>query len=87
LWPFGYILRPFGIFLAVLIHFITFGLLYQEKSGNPAATHQNRTFFLGTEDRHKVHQQKGMTSFQSRQRKKVRPIRLPFIKSGRLSKT
>jgi hypothetical protein len=39
--PFWYILLPYGIFIAVwyfypiLVHFCKFGLLYQEKSGNP----------------------------------------------------
>jgi hypothetical protein len=31
-----HILWPFGIFSPVLVHFIRFGVLYQEKSGNPA---------------------------------------------------
>jgi hypothetical protein len=48
LWPFGifyghlvyfmavwYILWPFGIFYGHLVYFPHFGLLYQEKSGNP----------------------------------------------------
>jgi hypothetical protein len=36
LWPFGIgILRPFGIFYGYLVYFPRFGMLYQEKSGNP----------------------------------------------------
>jgi hypothetical protein len=31
------IFRPFGTFSPVLVHFTRFGVLYQEKSGNPAA--------------------------------------------------
>jgi hypothetical protein len=31
-----HILWPFGIFYPVLVHFTRFGMLYQEKSGNPA---------------------------------------------------
>jgi hypothetical protein len=30
-----FILRPFGIFLDRLLYFPHFGILYQEKSGNP----------------------------------------------------
>jgi polyferredoxin len=30
-----YILCPFGIFVVILVKFSLFGLLYQEKSGNP----------------------------------------------------
>jgi hypothetical protein len=33
--PIWYILRSFGIFVAMLVYFSQFGLLYQEKSGNP----------------------------------------------------
>jgi hypothetical protein len=29
-------LRPFGIFCGNLVHFFIFGMLYPEKSGNPA---------------------------------------------------
>jgi hypothetical protein len=29
-------LWPFGIFYDYLVHFSRFGMLYQEKSGNPA---------------------------------------------------
>jgi hypothetical protein len=38
IWPFGiqYILLPFGRFYGYLVDFIRFGMLYQEKSGNPA---------------------------------------------------
>jgi hypothetical protein len=48
LWPFGmfydhlvcfmtiwYILWPFGIFCVHLVYFSGFGIMYQEKSGNP----------------------------------------------------
>jgi hypothetical protein len=31
-----YILWLFGIFYGYLVHFSSFGMLYQEKSGNPA---------------------------------------------------
>jgi hypothetical protein len=39
--PFGifylhFILWPFGIFVGHLVHFSHFGMLFQEKSGNPA---------------------------------------------------
>jgi hypothetical protein len=30
------ILLPFGIFVVILVYFSRFGMLYQEKSGNPA---------------------------------------------------
>jgi hypothetical protein len=42
LCPFGilyghlYILRPFEIFYGYLVYLSCFGMLYQEKSGNPA---------------------------------------------------
>jgi hypothetical protein len=32
------ILCPFGIFYGHLVFFTRFGILYQEKSGNPAST-------------------------------------------------
>jgi hypothetical protein len=43
LWPFGKFLlkfgifydRPFGLFCVHLVHFSVFGIMYQEKSGNP----------------------------------------------------
>jgi hypothetical protein len=35
------ILWPFGIFSPVLVHLTRFGLLYQEKSGNPALWHSS----------------------------------------------
>jgi hypothetical protein len=35
LWPFGDILWPFGTFCFHLVHFYGFGVMYQEKSGNP----------------------------------------------------
>jgi hypothetical protein len=31
-----YILRPFSVFYGHLVYFFSFGMLYQEKSGNPA---------------------------------------------------
>jgi hypothetical protein len=35
LCPFWYILCPFGYILCHLVYFFRFGLLYQEKTGNP----------------------------------------------------
>jgi hypothetical protein len=35
----GNILCPFGIFRGNLVYLTRFGILYQEKSGNPASTH------------------------------------------------
>jgi hypothetical protein len=37
-----YILWPFGIFYGYLVYFLRFGLLHQEKSGNPG---ENYYFF------------------------------------------
>jgi hypothetical protein len=34
-----YILWPFGTFLVILVYFSRFGMLYQEKSGNPDPHH------------------------------------------------
>jgi hypothetical protein len=35
-WPFGIpILWLFGIFSGYLVYFLRFGMMYQEKSGNP----------------------------------------------------
>jgi hypothetical protein len=34
-----YILLPFGIFNVSLVYFPCFGILYQEKSGNPVGEH------------------------------------------------
>jgi hypothetical protein len=31
----SYILWPFGIFVVILVYFSRFGILYEEKSGNP----------------------------------------------------
>jgi hypothetical protein len=35
LWPFGIYSKLFGIFYGYLVYFSRFGMLYQEKSGNP----------------------------------------------------
>jgi hypothetical protein len=46
-----YILWPFGIFYGYLVYFSRFGMLYQEKSGNPGteASVLNRFSCLHTE--------------------------------------
>jgi hypothetical protein len=50
LWPFGqfsshlaYILWPFGIFCGDLVYFPRFGMLNQEKSGNPGRLPSKKT--------------------------------------------
>jgi hypothetical protein len=45
----GNILRPFGLFCGHLVYFPRFGMLYDEKSGNPAC-------FAGF---HSIHLQRG----------------------------
>jgi hypothetical protein len=42
-----HILWPFGISSLVLVHFTNFGMLYQEKSGNPAAETTGRRQMAG----------------------------------------
>jgi hypothetical protein len=37
-----FILRPFGIFCGYLVYFPHFGMLHQEKSGNPASDMMRR---------------------------------------------
>jgi hypothetical protein len=44
LWPcmlrqFGIFYVPFGIFVDHLVYFSSFGMLYQDKSGNPGYDH------------------------------------------------
>jgi hypothetical protein len=39
----GNILWPFGIFCSHLVHFPRFGILHQEKSGNPACVLLRKT--------------------------------------------
>jgi hypothetical protein len=38
-----YILRPFGIFYGHLVCFTRFGMLHQDKSGNPARFPESKT--------------------------------------------
>jgi hypothetical protein len=40
------IFRPFGIFSPSLVHFTRFGLLYQEKSGNPDDLSDHKSFAI-----------------------------------------
>jgi hypothetical protein len=49
-----HILWPFGIFPPVLVHFTRFGMLHQEKSGNPgtACNKLNSHFFISEESGH-----------------------------------
>jgi hypothetical protein len=42
---FCYILRTFGIDSGNLVHFSHFGILYQEKSGNPASKPKHEIIF------------------------------------------
>jgi hypothetical protein len=48
-----HILRPFGIFYLLLVHFTRFGMLYQEKSGNPGS----KSTRLGVNDLGKRYEQ------------------------------
>jgi hypothetical protein len=48
LWPFGIcILWTFGIFYGHLVYFSHFGMLYQEKSGNPGQVYRKKEDIIG----------------------------------------
>jgi hypothetical protein len=45
--PIWYILWEFGVFCGNMVHDSRFGMLYQEKSGNPASEEEARAESVG----------------------------------------